>query len=78
MGMPVTIKGQATIPKFIRNRLGLTPGGQVDFEVAADGRVVLRKAAAPPAAPDRLRRLLGRATGGLSTDAIMAMTPGAD
>jgi antitoxin PrlF len=78
MGMPVTVKGQVTIPKPIRDRLGLTPGSRVDFEVVADGRVVLRKAEAPPAVADRFRRLLGRATAGLSTDAIMAMTRGED
>jgi antitoxin PrlF len=78
MGMPVTVKGQVTIPKPIRDRLGLTPGSKVDFEVVADGRVMLRKSEAPPAVPDRFRRLLGRATAGLSTDAIMAMTRGED
>jgi AbrB family looped-hinge helix DNA binding protein len=78
MGMPVTVKGQVTIPKPIRDRLGLTPGSKVDFEVVADGQVMLRKAEAPPAVPDRFRRLLGRATAGLSTDAIMAMTRGED
>jgi AbrB family looped-hinge helix DNA binding protein len=78
MGMPVTVKGQVTIPKPIRERLGLTPGSRVDFEIAADGQVVLRKAEAPQAVPDRFRRLLGRATAGLSTDEIMATTRGED
>jgi antitoxin PrlF len=78
MGMPVTVKGQVTIPKPIRDRLGLTPGSKVDFEVVADGQVVLRKAEAPHATPDRFRHLLGRATAGLSTDEIMAMTRGED
>lgn len=78
MGMPLTVKGQVTIPKPIRDRLGLTPGSRVDFTVADDGQVLLRKAAEPPAAPDRFRRLLGRATAGLTTDEIMAMTRGED
>lgn len=78
MGMPVTVKGQVTIPKPIRDRLGLSPGSRVDFEVAADGQVLLRKAEAPPATSDRFRGLLGRATAGLSTDEIMAMTRGED
>lgn len=78
MGMPVTVKGQVTIPKPIRDRLGLSPGSRVDFEVAADGEVVLRKAAAP--APDRFDRLVGCGTElkGMSTDAIMRLLRGDD
>jgi AbrB family looped-hinge helix DNA binding protein len=44
MGMPVTVKGQVTIPKPIRDRLALTPGSRVEFEVDDAGRVILRKA----------------------------------
>ncbi len=73
MGMPVTVKGQVTIPKPIRDRLGITPGSQVDFAVDPDGRVVLRRA---EPAGDRFDRLRGRATAGLTTDEIMAMTRG--
>lgn len=38
----ITTKGQVTIPKAIRDRLGLRPGDQVEF-VEADGRIELRK-----------------------------------
>ena len=38
----VTTKGQVTIPKAIRDRLGLRPGDQVEF-VEKDGQVVVRK-----------------------------------
>ena len=33
-------KGQVVIPKLLRERAGLTPGTQVEFELE-DGRVVL-------------------------------------
>lgn len=78
MGMPVTVKGQVTIPKAIRNRLGLTPGSRVEFEVDDAGRVVLRKASMATPGADRFERLLGCATAGLTTDEIMAMTRGED
>jgi AbrB family looped-hinge helix DNA binding protein len=38
----VTEKGQVTIPKPIREELGLEPGDEVDFEATDDG-VVLTK-----------------------------------
>jgi len=37
----VTTKGQATIPKAIRQHLGLKPGDRVKFFVHPDGSVVL-------------------------------------
>jgi len=37
----ITIKGQATIPKPIREHLGLKPGDRVKFFVHPDGSVVL-------------------------------------
>ena len=41
----MTSKGQLTVPKEIRDRLGLKPGDKVDFvPVAGDGdRVVMRR-----------------------------------
>jgi antitoxin PrlF len=78
-GWPVTVKGQVTIPKPVRDHLGLRPGDSVAFDVNADGAVVLRKAAAEPElAADRFTRLMGCATAGLTTDEIMAMTRGED
>ena len=54
MGMPVTVKGQVTIPKPIRDRLGLTPGSRVEFEVDGQGRVVpFQAGVAGGAAPGR-------------------------
>jgi len=38
--MRVTSKGQVTIPKNIREKLGVTPGGNVGFE-EEDGKIVL-------------------------------------
>ena len=40
----LTSKGQTTIPKEIRDLLGLAPGDKLDFVVESDGRVVLRAA----------------------------------
>jgi antitoxin PrlF len=37
----VTAKGQTTIPKGIREHLGLKPGAKVKFFVGQDGRVFI-------------------------------------
>ena len=82
MGMPVTVKGQVTIPKPIRDRLGLAPGSEVDFEVDGQGRVFLQKSGPkrepPPPEADRFDRLKGRATAmeGMSTDDLMKLLRG--
>ena len=41
MESAITVKGQATIPKVIREHLGLKPGDRVKFFVHPDGSVVL-------------------------------------
>jgi antitoxin PrlF len=41
MESAITIKGQATIPKAIREHLALKPGDRVKFFVHPDGSVVL-------------------------------------
>jgi antitoxin PrlF len=40
----LTTKSQATIPRKIRDVLGLTPGDSVAFEVGENKKVVIRKA----------------------------------
>ena len=41
--MKLTVKGQVTIPRLIRERYGLRPGSEVRF-VEKDRRIVLEKA----------------------------------
>jgi len=79
MSTTVTSKGQVTIPKPLRDRLGIKPGSAVQFELAPDGQVTLRKVGKGPS--KRVRRLeafRGFAGEGLSTDEIMALTRGDD
>jgi AbrB family looped-hinge helix DNA binding protein len=77
MATKVTDEGQVIIPKTVLEHLGIGPGSEVDFRRAADGTIVLEKAAiTPPLDPDRFAKLRGIAGPGLSTDEIMAMTRG--
>ena len=41
MESAITVKGQATIPKPIREHLGLKPGDRVKFFIHPDGTVVI-------------------------------------
>ena len=75
MATTVTSKGQVTIPKPVRDLLGIKPGSRVDFERAPDGRIVLVRVDGKPR-PSRFARLRGHAGKGLSTGGIMAMTRG--
>ncbi|MBP7538091.1 MAG: type II toxin-antitoxin system PrlF family antitoxin, partial [Ottowia sp.] len=44
MTTTITVKGQVTVPKHIRDALGLVPGTQVGFALNDEGDVVLRAA----------------------------------
>ncbi len=75
MATTVTSKGQVTIPKPVRDLLGVGPGSRVEFRRAADGSIVIEKADSA-SQPSRLASLVGIAGPGPSTDEIMAITRG--
>jgi antitoxin PrlF len=72
----ITTKGQVTIPKRLRDHLGLEPGSSVEFELTADGRVFLQTRRRAPAS--RFARLRGSAKPAMTTDELMALTRGED
>jgi AbrB family looped-hinge helix DNA binding protein len=75
--MRLTTKGQVTIPQDIRERLGLLPHCEVEFDVVGDS-VRIRKARSKKRRGQLIvARLRGTAPRpGLTTDQIMAMTRG--
>ena len=71
--MKITSKGQVTIPQGIRERAGLLPHTDVEFELV-DGAVILRKAAGDESRGRRLvAGMRGRGTVSMTTDEIMAL-----
>jgi AbrB family looped-hinge helix DNA binding protein len=76
VAVTVRQKGQVTIPKPVRDRLGIKPGSKVVFEVTDDGRAFLRRTGRGPLPRSRFARMSGTATKGLTTDEIMALTRG--
>lgn len=72
--MRVTEKGQITIPKELRDALGIGAGSEVEFERRKD-TILVRKVTEGPTRGRRLaERLRGRGDVALSTDEIMALT----
>lgn len=73
----LTSKGQVTVPKSVREYLGLKPGSAVTFERMASGEVVLRPAKRrAKGVSSAFAKLRGRATVRMKTHEILALTRG--
>jgi antitoxin PrlF len=74
MGTTLTVKGQVTIPKQIRDALGLRPGMPVDFAVNQAGEVVIQAVEGPSKRKrDRFESVRGRADVKWRTRDLMAL-----
>lgn len=70
----LTSKGQVTIPKQVRDALGLKPGMAVNFAVNQDGDVVIHRAAASTGRKlDRFEAARGKADVKWRTQELMAL-----
>jgi AbrB family looped-hinge helix DNA binding protein len=76
--MRMTTKGQVTIPQVIRDRLGLLPWVEVEFEVDGDSVRVRRKRGGASRGERILvaMRRAPRPRPGMTTDQLMALTRG--
>jgi antitoxin PrlF len=75
MATKVTSKGQVTIPKPVRDHLGIVPGSEVEFRRSADGGILIERADGTRP-PSRFAKLVGSAGPGMSTDELMALLRG--
>lgn len=73
--MKITTKGQVTIPIEIRERLGLLPHTEVEFEVV-NGWVRMQKAEGSNRGHRLVEHMRGRGDVHMTTDEIMALTRG--
>ena len=70
--MRVTKKGQVTIPKNVREVLGITPETEIEF-VEDNGKFYIAKTDNPKTR-GKFSKLRGIATAKMTTDEIMALT----
>ena len=79
MTTTMTVKGQVTIPKKVRESLRLVPGDRVDFTVNREGQVIVQTAGATAASKrDRFESMRGKAQVKWRTDELMALLRGKD
>jgi antitoxin PrlF len=72
----ITAKGQVTIPKRMRDYLGLKPGSEIEFELSDAGEVVLRTR--EKQRKGRFDALRGSVKLRMTTDQLMRLLRGDD
>jgi antitoxin PrlF len=77
MTTTITAKGQVTLPKRVRDAVGLKPGDKVDVRATASGGVYIEKPGAAASYRKRLEALAKRRlVRGITTDEFMKMMRG--
>ncbi|MEP9389248.1 AbrB/MazE/SpoVT family DNA-binding domain-containing protein [Mesorhizobium sp. KR9-304] len=77
MSTKITTKGQVTIPKGVRDLLGLEPGMEVRFRYNEKREIVVERVDGIRP-PSRFEKLIGHAGPGMTTDEVMRLTRGDD
>lgn len=72
--MRITSKGQVTIPQAIREKLGLLPNTEVEFDVAGNTVRIRKLRGRSRRGATLLSRMRGKGSVRMSTDQIMALT----
>lgn len=79
MGYALTTKSQVTVPKAVRLALGVLPGQEIDYEVKANGQVLMfpvKKPTQPIENP--FLKWIGTGTSGKTTEELLRETRGDD
>jgi antitoxin PrlF len=77
MATTVTVKGQVTLPKSVRDASGIAPGDSVNVRTNALGQVIIEKQGAMSDYKKQLYALAKRRLiRGITTDELMDMTRG--
>jgi len=78
MSTKVTVKGQVTLPKAVREAAGIRPGDKVEVRVRADGGVIVERTASEFSHDEYLKSLEAMSRrkpfNGYTTEDVMEMT----
>lgn len=74
--MRITSKGQVTIPQEVREKLGFYPMTEVEFVVKGESVRLVKIKGSKSRGKALVEHIRGKASAGLSTDEIMALTRG--
>jgi antitoxin PrlF len=76
MGYALTSKSQVTVPKAIRQVLGIEPGQEVDYQVQANGGVLMFPVKKPILTKNPFLKFVGIGISGMTTEEILNETRG--
>jgi antitoxin PrlF len=77
MTTTITVKGQVTLPKKVRDAVGLKPGDKVEVRATATGGVYIEKPGASRSYRERLEALAKeRIIRDITTDELMELSRG--
>jgi antitoxin PrlF len=73
----ITVKGQVTLPKKVRDAVGLKPGDKVDIRATASGGIFIEKPGTSQSYRERLDALANRRlVRNITTDELMEASRG--
>ncbi len=78
MGHALTVKGQITIPKAMRDHMGVAQGQELEFVAQADGKVLMFPAKKPAVGENPFLKWMGTGVSGMTTEEILRETRGED
>jgi antitoxin PrlF len=76
MGYALTSKSQVTVPKAIRQVLGIEPGQEVDYQVQANGGVLMFPVKKTAVTKNPFLKFVGTGISGMTTEEILNETRG--
>ncbi len=76
MGHAITVKGQVTIPKAMREHMKVAQGQEIEFIAQPNGQVLMFPAKPKPLRENPFLKWVGTGVSGMTTDEILNETRG--
>ena len=76
MGNAITVKGQVTIPKALRDHMGIEQGQEIEFVAQPNGQVLMFPAKKKLRSANPFAAFIGKGVAGLTTEQLLNQTRG--